>query len=79
MAAALDEIDGMDVVCVDDPGAAQSAHDLRENVRGHLAPREVPPERRHRERYRGVNVALGDPSGDPRPQCEADGPSEVEG
>ena len=78
MAAALDEVDGVDVVGVDDPRAAQAAHDLGEDVRGDLAPGEV-PERRHCDRYRGVDVAAGDASGDPHAQSGADGPSEVEG
>ena len=49
MPSSLDEVDGVDVVGVDDPRAAQAAHDLGEDVRGDLAPGEV-PERRHCDR-----------------------------
>ena len=66
MAAALDEVDRMDIVCVDDPRAAQRAHYVRENVREDLLPGEVSLEGRHCNRDCGVNVARGDPAGDPR-------------
>ena len=59
MPSPFDQIDGMDVVCVDDPSAAQSAHDLGKNVRRNLAPGEV-PERRERDRHCGVDMASGD-------------------
>ena len=68
MAATLDEVDRMDIICVDDSSTAQSTHELGENVRGNLTPREVLSERRHCDRDRGVNVAWGDPGGDPRAQ-----------
>ena len=37
--ASLENVDGMDVVGIDDPGAAQCAHDLGENVNRHFAPK----------------------------------------
>ena len=78
VASALDEVDGVDVVGVHDPGAAQPAHDLGKDVQGDHAPGEV-AERRHRDRDRGVDVALGDALGDPHAQGGADGESEVDG
>ena len=78
MATALEDIDRTNVVGVDDPSAAQSTHDLGENVYRHFAPGKVPSERGHRDRHRGVDVATRDPSRDPRTQGEADGESEVD-
>ena len=77
MPAALDEVDGVDVVGVNDTGAAQSTHGLRENVPGDLAPGEV-PEGGEGDGHRRVDVAWGDPSRDPYAQGEADGESEVD-
>ena len=68
VATTLNKVDCMDIICVHDSSTAQSTHELRENVRGNLTPREVLSERRHCDRDRGVNVAWGDPGGDPRAQ-----------
>ena len=69
----------MDIVRVDDARPAQPAHNLGEDVPGHLAPGELlGPECRHRDRDRGVDVPWGDESGDPPAQSEADGESEVD-
>ena len=79
MAPALDEVDRVDVVRVDDARPTQPAHDLREDVSRDLAPRELfRPERRHRDRHRGVDVPWGNESGDPSAQSEPDGESEVD-
>ena len=78
MSATLNEIDCIDIVGVDDPRATQPAHDLGENVNGHLAPREVPLEGGHCDRHCGVDVTPGDPSCYPRTQGEADGESKVD-
>ena len=78
MAATLDEVDRMDIIRIDNSSTAQSTHELRENVRGDLAPREVFSEGRHCDRDRGVNVAWGDPGGDPRAQGESHRKAEVD-
>lgn len=58
VAASLNDVDGVDVVGIDDPGAAQSAHDLGEDVRRDLAPGEV-PECRECNGHCGVDVTSG--------------------
>ena len=78
MTTALDEVDRMDIICVYDSSTTQSTHELGKNVRGDLAPREVPPERRHCDRDGRVNVAGRDPGGDPRAQRETDRKAEVD-
>ena len=78
MTTALDEVDRMDIIRIDNSSTAQSTHELGRNVRGDLAPREVFSERRHCDRDRGVNVAWGDPGGDPRSQGQADRKAEVD-
>ena len=78
VATTLNKVDCMDIICVHDSSTTQSTHELRENVRGDLAPREVPPERRHCDRDGRVNVAGRDPGGDPRAQRETDRKAEVD-
>ena len=60
----------MEVVGVDDTGAADASEQLSQNVDGDLAPGEV-AERRERDRHRWVDVSATDPGGDPRTKCKA--------
>lgn len=54
--SALDYVDSVDVVGVDDARTADATHQLREDVRRHLAPGEV-TQRRKGKSHRRVNVA----------------------
>ena len=53
--ATLDDVDGVNVVGVDDTGTTKSSHELGEDICGNLTPGEV-PERRERDGHRRVNV-----------------------
>lgn len=55
MPAAFEEIDGVDVVRVDDARSAQAAHNLGEDIARDLAPREV-TERSKCDSDSGINV-----------------------
>ena len=78
MPSTLDEVDGVNVVGVDDPGAAQTAHNLSKDVGGDLAPGEV-AEHGECECYRRVDVTSRDTARDPYTKGCTDCPSEVEG
>ena len=63
MASTFDDIDGMNVVGIDDTGAAKTAHDLGEDVGGDLAPGEV-TESGESDCDRRVNVSARDAARD---------------
>lgn len=76
MPSSLDEVDRVDVVCVDNACAAEAAHELSKNVGGDLAPGEV-AECRKRDRDRRVDVPARDAARDPNTESGTDRPAEV--
>lgn len=68
--AALIEVDGVEVVRIDNTGADKTAHDLGEDVTRNLAPGEV-AEGGHCNRNRGVDVPAGHTTGEPNTEGSA--------
>lgn len=75
--ATFDEVDRVDVVRVDDAGATETTHELCEDVRRDLAPREV-AEGRKRDGDRGVDVPAGNTTRDPDTEGGTDRPAKVQ-
>lgn len=72
MAPAFHDIDGMNVVRVDDTGTAEASHDLREDVSGDFTPWEV-AESSERDRDSGIDMSARYAARDPDTECSTCG------